>query len=266
MDLNPQAVADAQFRIVRKGYDPEQVRPLLAQAAESLRAVEGRAQAAESQVSSAEARATDAERRSIEAEARAKAALQAASAAQEGAEDPDRLRRAILTAQKAADTLVAEATAEAEAIRTGAKDEAKKITTDARAAAARMVADAEQAARAAHSAEIERTKADMAELNTLRDQLRSDADFLSAHLVGQRQRVTDSIAALQGVLDNPTALRPMPVPETTPVAEGDAPERAGSQRRRRSWAGRRSTCPPMPRARRRRRTPRPRPDDRRPAR
>ena len=90
-----------------------------------------------------------------------------------------------------------------------------------------MVADAEQAARAAHSAEIERTKADMAELNTLRDQLRSDADFLSAHLVGQRQRVTDSVAALQGVLDNPTALRPMPVPETTPVAEGDMPERTG---------------------------------------
>ena len=65
MDLNPQAVADAQFRIVRKGYDPEQVRPLLAQAGESLRAMESRAQAAESQVSSAEARATDAERRSI---------------------------------------------------------------------------------------------------------------------------------------------------------------------------------------------------------
>jgi cell division septum initiation protein DivIVA len=228
MDLNPQAVADAQFRIVRKGYDPEQVRPLLAQAAESLRAVESRAQAAESKVSSAEARATDAERRSIEAEARAKAALQAASAVQEGAEDPDRLRRAILTAQKAADTLVADATAEAETIRTAAKDEAKKITTDARAAAARMVADAEQAARAAHSAEIERTKADMAELNTLRDQLRSDADFLSAHLVGQRQRVTDSVAALQAVLDNPTALRPMPVPETTPVAEGDAPTTAPS--------------------------------------
>ena len=94
-----------------------------------------------------------------------------------------------------------------------------------------MVADAEQAARAAHSAEIERTKADMAELNTLRDQLRSDADFLSAHLVGQRQRVTDSVAALQGVLDNPTALRPMPVPETTPVAEGDVARADGRQRR-----------------------------------
>ena len=109
-----------------------------------------------------------------------------------------------------------------------------------------MVADAEQAARAAHAAEIERTKADMAELTTLRDQLRSDADFLSAHLVGQRQRVTDSIAALQGVLDNPTALRPMPVPETTPVAEGDAPrtEPSGGVGR---VAGEDERCPPMPR-------------------
>ena len=142
---------------------------------------------------------------------------------------------------------MADATAEAEAIRTGAKDEAKKITTDARAAAARMVADAEQAARAAHSAEIERTKADMAELNTLRDQLRSDADFLSAHLVGQRQRVTDSVAALQGVLDNPTALRPMPVPETTPVAEDDVPERTGGPAAGRVGSGR-TTCRPMPRA------------------
>jgi cell division septum initiation protein DivIVA len=223
MDLNPQAVADAQFRIVRKGYDPEQVRPLLAQAAESLRAVESRAQAAEGQVSSAEARATDAERRAIEAEARTKAALQAASVAQEASEDPDRLRRAILTAQKAADTLVSEATVEAETIRSEAREESKKITTDARAAAARMVADAEQAARAAHTAEIERTKADMAELSTLRDQLRRDADFLAAHLVGQRQRVTDSIEALRAVLDNPTALRALQVPETLPSPSTESP-------------------------------------------
>src|SRR5204863_3473173 len=85
MDLNPQSVADAQFRIVRKGYDPEQVRPLLAQAAESLRNALTRATTAEGRVGMAEGRASDAETRAIEAEARAKAALQAASSAQEAA-------------------------------------------------------------------------------------------------------------------------------------------------------------------------------------
>ncbi len=214
MDLNPQSVADAQFRIVRKGYDPEQVRPLLAQAAESLRNAVNRATTAEGKLGTAEGRASDAETRAIEAEARAKAALQAASSAQEAAgEDPDRMRRAILTAQKAADGVVADAQQEAAGIVSTARGEAKKITTDARAAAARMVADAEQAARAAHAAELERTRAEVAEVSSRRDQLRADADLLAAHLTNQRERVADSIASLQRVLEHPTALRSLPVPE-----------------------------------------------------
>ena len=165
MELNPQAIADAQFRVIRKGYDPEQVRPLLTQAAESLRSALSRAATAEGRVTSAESRAGDAEARAIEAEARAKAALQAASVAQEAAgEDPEQLRRALLTAQKAADATVADAKQQSETIVAKAREEAKKITTDARAAAARMVSDAEQAARAAHTAELERTKADITEL------------------------------------------------------------------------------------------------------
>ena len=223
MDLNPQAVSDAQFRVVRKGYDPEQVRPLLAQAADSLRSAQNRAATAEGRVGAAEARATDAEARAIDAEARAKAALQAASVAQESAgEDPEQLRRALLTAQKAADATVADAKAEAAATVTTAKDEAKKITTDARASAARMVADAETAARAAHAAELERVKAEMVDLSSQRDQLRGDADLLAAHLVAQRERVGGSIEALREVLARPTVLEPLPVPE-----KGD-PTRVGT--------------------------------------
>jgi len=224
MELNPQAIADAQFRVIRKGYDPEQVRPMLTQAAESLRSALGRAAAAEGRVGAAESRASDAEARAIEAEARAKAALQAASVAQEAAgEDPEQLRRALLTAQKAADATLADAKQQSEATVAAAREESKKITTDARAAAARMVADAEQAARAAHTAELERTKADLAELMERRDQLRADADFLAAHLSAQRERVSGSIAALREMLAKPGVLQPIPVPEKSrPDAPADA--------------------------------------------
>jgi hypothetical protein len=187
---------------------------MLAQAGDSLRSALNRAATAEGRVGAAEARATEAEARAIEAEARAKAALQAAAVAQETAgEDPEQLRRAILTAQKAADSAVAEARTEAASIVQGARDEAKKITTDARAAAARMVADAEQAARAAHAAETERAKADIADLSSRRDQLRGDAELLAAHLNAQRERVEGSIVALRGALDQPAVLEPLPVPE-----------------------------------------------------
>ena len=214
MELNPQAIADAQFRVIRKGYDPEQVRPMLTQSAESLRAALGRAAAAEGRVSAAESRASDAEARAIEAEARAKAALQAASVAQEHAgEDPEQLRRALLTAQKAADATLADAKQQSEATVAAAREESKKITTDARASAARMVADAEQAARAAHTAELERTKADLSELVARQDQLRADADFLAAHLAAQRERVSGSIEALREMLAKPSVLQPIPVPE-----------------------------------------------------
>ncbi len=214
MDLNPQAIAEAQFRVVRKGYDPEQVRPLLSQAGESLRSALNRATTAEGRVGAAEARAGDAEARAMEAEARAKAALQAASVAQESAgEDPEQLRRALLTAQKAADATVADAKLAAAATAATAADEAKKITTDARAAAARMVTDAEQAARAAHAAELERTRSDIVELSSRRDQLRGDAELLAAHLTAQRERVAGSVEALREVLARPSVLEPLPVPE-----------------------------------------------------
>lgn len=221
MELNPQAIADAQFRVIRKGYDPEQVRPMLSQAADSLRSALSRATAAEGRVTAAESRTGDAEARAIEAEARAKAALQAASVAQEAAgEDPEQLRRALVSAQKAADATLADAKQQAEAIVNGAREESKKITTDARASAARMVADAEQAARAAHTAEMERTKADITELVARRDQLRTDADFLATHLSSQRDRVAGSIEALRELLARPSVLQALPVPETSRL---DAP-------------------------------------------
>ena len=86
-----------------------------------------------------------------------------------------------------------------------------------------MVADAEQAARAAHTAELERTKADLTELMARRDQLRTDADFLAAHLRAQRERVSGSIEALREMLARPTVLQPLPVPEKSrPDAPGVA--------------------------------------------
>ena len=179
--------------------------------------------AAEGRVGAAESRASDAEARAIEAEARAKAALQAASVAQEAAgEDPEQLRRALLTAQKAADATLADAKQQSETTVAAAREESKKITTDARASAARMVADAEQAARAAHTAELERTKADLTELMARRDQLRADADFLAAHLSAQRDRVSGSIEALREMLARPTVLQPIPVPEQSRPAAAAA--------------------------------------------
>jgi hypothetical protein len=57
----------------------------------------------------------------------------------------------------------------------------------------------------------------------MRDQLRAHADLLSAHLNEQKGRVSESIASLQAVLDNPNAMRPLPVPEHGDPTVGLAP-------------------------------------------
>ena len=184
MELNPQAIADAQFRVIRKGYDPEQVRPLLTQAAESLRSALSRASTAEGRVSvgRVEGRATPRPGPSRPRPGPRPRSRPRRSPRRPPARTPSSSAGPCSRRRRPPTPRWPTPSSRPRRIVAGARDEAKKITTDARAAAARMVADAEQAARAAHAAELERTKADITELSSRRDQLRADADFLAAHL------------------------------------------------------------------------------------
>ena len=94
MELSPKSITGVQFRTVRKGYDPEEVRGFLAQLARGVEAVQAQSAATESRARSMMTK------------------LQELSAR----EDPDpgeAMKRTLLLAQRTADAAVAEANEEA---------------------------------------------------------------------------------------------------------------------------------------------------------
>ena len=97
MELSPKSITGVQFRTVRKGYDPEEVRGFLAQLARGVEAVQ------------AQSAAADSRSRSLMGK------LQELSSREE--HDPgEAMKRTLLLAQRTADAAVAEANEEARSV------------------------------------------------------------------------------------------------------------------------------------------------------
>lgn len=190
MDLTPQTVAQATFRVARKGYDPDQVRDFLADVARALEASQQQAATMESRARSALAK------------------LQEAS--QQGSSSGDlteTISRTLLLAQRAADEARAEAAAEAaatraaaaqdaEAQRARAEQEAEALVADARATAERMVDSARVEARRARDEEYLAAESAVQALLARRDFLVADVESLERHVVSHRERLRDVSATL----------------------------------------------------------------------
>jgi len=187
MELSPKSITGVQFRTVRKGYDPEEVRGFLAQLARGVEAVQ------------AQSAAADSRSRSLMGK------LQELSSRED--QDPgEAMKRTLLLAQRTADAAVAEANEEASSVLAAADEKSRATLSDAQAKAEQMITDAEADARRAASVEKTRIEAEVAALTARRDQLHSEATRLELHIGDQRERITTVTATLRSILSEPSGL------------------------------------------------------------
>lgn len=202
MELTPQALNAVEFREARRGgYNTrdvdefiERVASAAGQLHDRLREALARAEAAEGRLADAQRRAEDAQRRPAEAH-----------------DSDETLRRTLVLAQRTADATINEA-----------KDEASRLLSEAREEAARTRSHAEAEARRGAEGARRDAEAEIDDLVASRDGLRADIEALGDRLEEQRSHIRAGIAELQRVVDDPEALKPMPVPSSTD-AMGAAP-------------------------------------------
>jgi DivIVA domain-containing protein len=215
MEMSPKAIAAVTFPVVRKGYDPEQVRSFLSQLSRGVEELQNRA---------------------LQAEAKARLAATPAAPA-EDAPSVDSITKTLLLAQRTADTTLADAREEADGIRKEAADRAETILAEAKARGDQIITAAEQEALRTGEITRARVAAEVDVLEARRAALSDDVDTLSGHITSQRERVASAVAALQEALDKPEGLQDVPAPELTaapaeppppalvpPTEEGAPPE------------------------------------------
>jgi len=213
----------AEFTKSRGRYDAQEVDDLLDRAVAMATKVEARLNQAIEEAKAANG-PTPAE---IEAEVDRRVAAKVAdqpAAAPAGPSEEDHAEEALRTiklAQRTADAAVREAREEAAGLLAEATSRAEALhaETDARAAEARASLESETAAertraRAALAAEI-------AEIEAVRESLRTDAALLERHVQEQRTQLRNAIGELQRLLEDPAGFRLPPQPE---LADPEIPD------------------------------------------
>jgi DivIVA domain-containing protein len=221
MDISPQTVRTTSFKLVKKGYDPDEVDSFKEQVAAAVEHAQNQATAME-----ARARAAVAKLQEVSQQVGA-APAPAAAPAHSG--DTEVISRTLLLAQRTADATVAEARVDADQIVNKARDEAGRVLDTARNMAAKTVDDARFEARRA--AEDERVKAEneVQSLLARRDFLLADVDHLEQYLGAQRERLRDAAVQLHELIERvPGGLGDMRRPLLSASAEPLPPELAPS--------------------------------------
>ncbi|HEU5149102.1 MAG TPA: DivIVA domain-containing protein [Iamia sp.] len=187
MDISSSLSGTKEFRIVKRGYDPDEVNAFLDQIA--LGVGELKRKLAEAEDAADEARQVAAT--PAPAPAPAAPSLDAAAEAQAA-----EIQRALILAQRAADEEVRKATEEGEALVASARQRAEALRVEVEAEVARR----RDEGRADLLAEID-------ELERVRDSLSNDVVVLERHVEEQREVVQAAIGELQTLLDHPEAFR-----------------------------------------------------------
>jgi DivIVA domain-containing protein len=199
MELTPQALQAVEFREARKGgYNTRDVDDFIERVAAGVGQLNERAREAHARAEAAEARAVDAQRELDEARRR--------PMSPEATETDETLRRTLVLAQRTADATIKEA-----------KEEANRVLSEAREAAARTRAEAEADARRGAEGARLAAQAEVESLITSRDVLKIDVETLSRRLGEQRNNIQAGVNELQRLLDDPTALKPVPIPQLADV-------------------------------------------------
>jgi DivIVA domain-containing protein len=219
MDISPQTVRTTSFKLVKKGYDPDEVDSFKEQVASAVEHAQNQATAME-----ARARAAVAKLQEVSQQVGTTAVAPAAPA---HSGDTEVISRTLLLAQRTADATVAEARVDADQLVNKARDEAGRVLDTARNMAAKTVDDARFEARRA--AEDERVKAEneVQSLLARRDFLLADVDHLEQYLGAQRERLRDAAVQLHELIERvPGGLGDMRRPLLSASAEPLPPELA----------------------------------------
>ena len=179
MDLTTELLDNAAFREAKRGYNTQEVDEFIEQVKIEYGRHDALVRDARQRIEEAEARASDAERRAAEAAERAASSSDA----------DDTLKRTLVLAQRTADAAVKEAEEIAAQTVSSAQDQAARMLADAQEATARARAEAESEARRAQEEARSRVLAELHDLESSRDEMRSDVDALERYLGEQRERV-----------------------------------------------------------------------------
>jgi DivIVA domain-containing protein len=201
MELTPQTLHAVEFREARRGgYNTRDVDDFIERVAASVGHLNERVREAQARADAADARLAEMQHELDEVRRRP-----AAAAAPEVSETDETLRRTLVLAQRTADATIKEA-----------KEEANRVLSEAREEAARTRSEAEAEAR--RGADTARVTAQH-EVETLisnRDVLQADLEALTRRIDEQRDQLRSGITEMQRLLDDPSALKPLP-----PVALSD---------------------------------------------
>jgi DivIVA domain-containing protein len=204
MEMNPQQVRSAEFKTVRKGADPDEVRVFLDDVADELERAQNQSTAMEARARAAVARLQE---QSDGARSEAAALITEAATApahapiEASADEADTISRTLLLAQRTADTAVSDARTEAARILQAASDESAATLDSTREMSALLLAEAREEARGVGEAERIAIAGEVDSLMARRDFLESDVDHLETFLVDQRARVRDAATSLMEVAE-----------------------------------------------------------------
>jgi DivIVA domain-containing protein len=196
MEMSPQAVRSTGFKLVKRGYDPEEVDAFKEQVASAVEFAQNQATAME-----ARARAAVAKLQEVSQQVQSGAAAPAPAAAPTGGNDHEVISRTLLLAQRTADQTVAEARIEADGIVVKAREEAGRVLDTARTMAAKTVDDARFEARRAAEDEKVKAENEVQSLLARRDFLLADVDHLEQYLQAQRERLRGAAVQLQEMVE-----------------------------------------------------------------
>ena len=140
MEMSPQRVRSAEFKTVRKGADPDEVKVFLNDVADELERAQNQSTAMEARARAAVARLQ---------EVSETAASPAPAAVDASVDEAETISRTLLLAQRTADTTVAEARGEAARIVSAANDESATTLDSTREMAAQLLDEARVEARRA---------------------------------------------------------------------------------------------------------------------
>jgi DivIVA domain-containing protein len=205
------SVSNVQFTERKRGFDPDEV-------ANYLRQID-------TKIAGLRAMATEAVERAEQAEDRARQAERRAGSPED---DANKAASVLAMAQRTAESAVAEARADADAMLADARRDAEQARLSAEAQSQQMVADVRRELETSRAEHLEALRQEIAELTAVRDAVASDVEALESHLATQRERVAEVAAVLTRLADDPSSLGAVGAPEVTgaeaPPVDEPAPD------------------------------------------
>jgi DivIVA domain-containing protein len=244
MDVSPQSIRSTAFKSARKGYDPDEVNAFKERVAAAVELAQNQATSMEARARAAVAKLQELSQQHEQAASR----LQTPAEVIASSGDAETISRALLLAQRTADSTIATARSEAERMLAEADAESATILAVARSSSNTLLEEGRSEARRASEAERVAAENELQSLLARRDFLLADVDQLEQYLVAQRERLRDAAVSLQDLVERvpgglgemrrplmsasaePAAHHPESTSSAAAMAVGDAPDPVDASR------------------------------------